>query len=245
MIDAIRNQSGESLDFTLHNVERPDSDLFVVIGHGVTANKDRPFVRALAETLQEAGIPSLRFSFAGNGDSEGRFEDSTVSKETEDLGSVLDAVTTHVPGRRIVYAGHSMGGAVGALRASADDRIDFLISLAGMVGTRDFCERKFGDQEPGSSLMWNKPECPLSQTYVDDMNHIDSTLPQAREVTVPWLLIHGDDDTVVPHSDAEQITAALPDSTTLVTLGGADHVFSGDATDQMTAAVTEWLQQMC
>ena len=39
----------------------------VVIGHGVTGNKERPWALALSAALQAAGISSLRFSFAGNG----------------------------------------------------------------------------------------------------------------------------------------------------------------------------------
>ena len=39
-----------------------------------------------------AGIPALRFSFSGNGGSEGRFEDSCITKEVEDLGAVIDAL---------------------------------------------------------------------------------------------------------------------------------------------------------
>ena len=35
----------------------------------------------------------------------------------------------HGSGFRIIYAGHSMGGAVGTLTAASDDRIKFLISL--------------------------------------------------------------------------------------------------------------------
>ena len=36
-----------------------------------------------------------------------------------------------------------MGGAVGTLAAASDDRIKFLISLAGMVNTKAFYEREF------------------------------------------------------------------------------------------------------
>ena len=93
----------------------------VVLGHGVTGNKDRPFIVALAEGLAAAGIPALRFSFSGNGASEGRFTDSTISKEVDDLDAVLDAFERAI---RSAMWGHSMGGAVGVLRASGDSRIE-------------------------------------------------------------------------------------------------------------------------
>jgi uncharacterized protein len=234
----LRNAAGERLDLAFHPAGA-DGDALLVIGHGVTANKDRAFLVALAEAVAAEGIAALRVSFSGNGESEGRFEDSTITKEVADLGCVLDAVEASGPWR-VAYAGHSMGGAVGVLRASEDPRITALVSLAGMVRTAQFAERKFGDQRPGASLMWDKPECPLSQTFLDDMRLIGSVLDRAPRIEVPWLLVHGDADTVVPVEDTLDAARAAPNATTAL-LPGADHLFSGDATAQMLDETVPWL----
>ena len=76
----------------------------------MTGNKDRPFVVALAEAVAEEGMPVLRMSFTGNGNSGGRFEDCTISKEVEDLKAVLAAIEPS--GLSVTFAGHSMGGYV-------------------------------------------------------------------------------------------------------------------------------------
>ena len=65
-------------------------------------------------------------------------------------------------GYRVIYAGHSMGGAVGVLAAASDERIKLLISLAGMVNTQAFYEREFGEVTPDSGCMWEEASCPLS-----------------------------------------------------------------------------------
>ena len=132
MFGEIRNEHGERLDYTYH--EGKDNKI-VVIGHGVTGNKDRPALIALAEGLADAGISALRFSFSGNGESEGAFTDSTITKGVADLGTIIDALS----GYKVCYVGHSMGGAVGVLRAAADERIEVLVSLAGMVHTKSIC----------------------------------------------------------------------------------------------------------
>ena len=186
MFGTIRNPSGEVLDYTFH-AGTEGSRHIAVLGHGVTGNKDRPFVVALAEGLAAAGIHALRFSFAGNGASEGRFADATISKEVEDLGAVLDALD----GYSVCYVGHSMGGAVGVLRASRDERIHLLVSLAGMVHTHAFAEREFGEEVPDEGCMWDEPDCPLSQAYMDDMAQIDTVVRRGAEIVVPWLLVHG------------------------------------------------------
>ena len=58
MFGEIRNQQGEKIDYTVHAGESR-SDFIAIIGHGVTGNKDRPFILALAEGLEAAGVPTV------------------------------------------------------------------------------------------------------------------------------------------------------------------------------------------
>ena len=236
MFGEIRNKNGEKLDYAFH-IGNAESKHIVVLGHGVTGNKDRPFLVALAHALEAEGINVLRFSFAGNGDSEGRFEDATITKEVDDLGSVLDALN----GYAICYAGHSMGGAVGVLRASTDARIQYLISLAGMVDTKGFAQREFGDVTPDKGNMWDDPDCPLSSAYMDDLTAIDTVVDRASQISVPWLLVHGTEDDVVPLEDSQAIFKQANEPKELIVLPGADHVFSDDATPAMIQAVINWI----
>ena len=236
MFGTIRNSSGEVLDYTFHAGTEGLRHI-AVLGHGVTGNKDRPFVVALAEGLAAAGIHALRFSFAGNGASEGRFADATISKEVEDLGAVLSVLD----GYSVCYVGHSIGGAVGVLRTSRDERIRLLVSLAGMVQTRAFAEREFGEEVPDEGCMWDEPDCPLSQAYMDDMAQIDTVVERGAEIVVPWLLVHGTEDDVVPIADSHDILAQAGDNAELVVIDGADHVF-GEHAQVMVEKVVGWLQ---
>ena len=231
----IRNQLGEKLDYTL--TEYPDSPCTVIIGHGVTGNKDRPFLVALAEALDLAKITNLRFSFAGNGNSEGDFASATISKEVEDLGAVLDKFS----GQTICYIGHSMGGAVGLLRASQDKRIRLLVSLAGMVRTKKFAETEFGQEIPDQGFMWDEPSCPLSQDYMDDLCDINTLENIANQIRIPWLLVHGTADDVVLMDDSETVFDNANDPKKLVVINDADHVFSGSAQSQMVDTVVNWI----
>ena len=238
----IRNAQGEKLDYTFHSA-KSNSPYTVIIGHGVTANKDRPFVEALARALSIAGIPAMRFSFSGNGGSEGSFENSCITKEIEDLGAVIDSV--HGAGRRIAYVGHSMGGAVGVKRAAMDDRIELLVSLAGMVHTKKFAEVEFGEETPGEGFMWGNSECPLSQAFVDDMNTNATVVGLAKSVKVPWLLVHGTADDVVPIEESREMFELANEPKELYEIPDADHVFdpqeNPDALPLMVTKVSGWL----
>ena len=237
MFGEIKNGYGERLDYAFHEGERGAKNI-VVLGHGVTGNKDRPFIVALAEGLAAVGIPALRFSFSGNGASEGRFIDSTISKEVDDLCVVLDRLKDYA----ICYVGHSMGGAVGVLRASEDSRIQLLVSLAGMVHTKAFAQREFGDVTPDEGFMWDEPDCPLSQVYMDDLTQINTVVDRAPQITVPWLLVHGDEDDVVPIEDSHDILEGVDGQAQLITLEGASHVFSDEYTPVMVEKVVAWLK---
>ncbi len=237
MFGEIKNRHGEQLDYAFHEGEKGSKNI-VVLGHGVTGNKDRPFVVALGEGLAAAGIPVLRFSFSGNGTSEGKFTDSTISKEVDDLGAVLD----HLKEYTACYVGHSMGGAVGVLRASEDKRIQLLVSLAGMVHTKAFAQREFGDVTPDEGFMWDEPDCPLSQAYMDDLTQINTVVDLSPQITIPWLLVHGDEDDVVPIEDSHDILAKTDGQAQLITLEGANHVFSDEYTPVMVEKVIVWIK---
>jgi pimeloyl-ACP methyl ester carboxylesterase len=237
MVTEIRNAQGERLDYTYHHGTK-DAPELVIIGHGVTGNKDRPFVVALGEGLAKAGISALRFSFSGNGASAGKFTECTISKEVEDLGAVLEATR----GRAICYIGHSMGGAVGVLRTAKDPRIRLLVSLAGMVHTKEFAQREFGMLKPGEGFMWDDPNCPLSRAYMEDAARVDSVLPRAAEIHVPWLLVHGTEDDVVPIQESRAIFARANEPKKLIELPGSNHVFAGGHSDKMVSEVTSWIK---
>ncbi len=234
---SLRNARGQKLDFAVHPGRGDDARL-VVLGHGVTGNKDRPLLTALAEALAAEGITALRVSYAGNGASEGAFGECTISSEVDDLGAVLDAL----PGWKLGYAGHSMGGAVGVLRAAKDSRLRFLISLAGMAHTAAFAQREFGTVTPGAGLMWDKPECPLSQQYMDDLKRIDTVAPVAKGLRLPWLLIHGVEDDVVPVQDSRDLMVGAGPERQLAEMPGADHVFSDAHAPAMAKLAVDWLR---
>ncbi len=236
MFDNIKNSHGEQLDYSFHKVEG-DRKNIVILGHGVTGDKDRPLIAALAQNLTDCGIPALRFSFSGNGNSGGRFTESTISKEVADLGAVLDALNDCV----ICYVGHSMGSTVGLLRASQDDRIKILVSLAGIVHTQIFAETEFGDVTPGAGLMWNEPDCPLSRAYMDDMSRIKTVLNKTSKISIPWLFVHGTEDDVVPIKDSREIFNKANNPKELIEIQNADHVFSEKSTNVMVTQVVSWI----
>ncbi|MGJ8633376.1 MAG: alpha/beta hydrolase [Luteolibacter sp.] len=234
--NVIYNAKGEALDVVFHGSSRADA--IIVIGHGLTANKDRNLLLAIANGLSRRGWPCIRFSFSGNGESEGRFEDSTISKEVEDLSSVLATIPQH---KRVAYIGHSMGAAVGLIRAARNLDIHCLVSLAGMTHTADFVRREFGDIVPGEGVMWEREDCPLSQEFVDDMIETGSTLGAVSRILQPWLLIHGREDDVVPIADSKDAFAEATCEKKFLKVSEAGHMFGEEYYEVIIEMIDAWL----
>lgn len=242
MFGPVKNHEGEQLDLTFNSGAKR-RDVMVVLGHGVTANKDRSWALALAKGLDDLGFATLRFSFSGNGRSEGDFKQSTILKEVKDLRAILNSVRDF---QTVIFVGHSMAGAVGVLSAaeelnSANRGIDILVSLAGMVHVEDFAQRKFGSLTADKDLMWDKPECPLSSTFMNEMTELHSVVDKGSEIKQAWLLVHGRADTVVPLQDSIDIHSRAHLKASLKTMDGADHLFSGSSESEMVTIVCDWL----
>ena len=73
------------------------------------------------------------------------------------------------------------------------------------------------------------------------MAQIDTVVRRGAEIVVPWLLVHGSEDDVVPIDDSHDILARARDNAELVVIDGADHVFSEHA-QVMVEKVVGWLQ---
>lgn len=232
----LQNAADERLDHQFHPGEQRGS--LVILGHGLTGNMDRPLLVAVAEGLSARGWPCLRFSFSGNGDSQGRFADSCITKQIGDLKAVLDSVPDYV---QIAYVGHSMGAAVGVLTAAEDLRIRALVSLAGMTHTRDFVRREFGGLVAGKDVIWEDPAFPLSTVLVEDLESIGSTLDAAARMFQPWLLVHGTEDDVVPLADSRTAHGAAQGESRILEIPGAGHVFDEASYPVIIDAIDAWL----
>ena len=142
--------------------------------------------------------------------------------------------------------GRGSGAVVNALRAKQGP-----IKLVAMADVFDHrlqlslkslkSNEEFGDQKPEEGFMWDDEDCPLSSAFVKDMATVHSVADKAAEVRVPYLLVHGKEDDLVPIGEARAIFEKANEPRKLVELDGVDHVFNGDGKQQMVNAVVSWM----
>ena len=92
-------------------------------------------VSALAHTLQQAGMATLRFNFRGVGRSGG--EHGGGEAEVEDVKAAVTYLLSRQTVPTVVVAGYSFGSMVGLRAGAADPRVHKLIGVALPVGVGD------------------------------------------------------------------------------------------------------------
>ena len=82
------NGNGVKLCGILNRPKEPTTKI-VILAHGYGSHKNRPKYLRFAEEFEKRNIATFRFDFLGRGESEGNFEDITI---TEGALEILDAI---------------------------------------------------------------------------------------------------------------------------------------------------------
>ena len=253
-----------STDITIQNAGRdvpatvvvPDGEgpfPAVVINHGHGGGRqENGGLGRIASALAEQGILSVRMDFPGSGDSTEPFTEGYLSNMISDSNASLAYVLENyeVDAERLGIFGYSMGGrialtiageadnpykAVALLAPSADPGGPMSVAFMGGQAEYDrlYAEAS-GPQGYAEYVTQYGQTQQLSKTWYDEMT-ASTPLDAIANFSGPMLILHGDQDTVVPAAVAEMVKAAYP-AATLTTVPDADHGY-GFYSDQ--PAVTE------
>ena len=98
------NSKGDRLCGVISNPASDKSRPIVIMAHGFSTSKNSDTYVSLSKNLDSHKISSFRFDFYGHGESEGKFEDVTVSEAVDDilqaikyLKKALNELNTYFP----------------------------------------------------------------------------------------------------------------------------------------------------
>jgi alpha-beta hydrolase superfamily lysophospholipase len=95
-------------------------------------------VRAFAQTLAAAGLPTLRFDYFGAGDSSGAIQDENLlSRWCDDILSATEFIKRSTGVRRICLIGVRLGALLAELVANRSS-VDFLVAVAPVTSGRRY-----------------------------------------------------------------------------------------------------------
>lgn len=220
----------------------------VVLCHGFLSGKNSTTNRTLTRLFIEQGLATFRFDFFGHGESDGPFENITISLVLHQALAVLDLAIARGYDR-IGLVGSSFGGLVAILTAAQRRDIACLALKCPVV---DFAEELRLTFSPEQLVQWQAtntipniiggPDRVRLQYdfYEDCLKHI--AYGPAERITVPTLIVQGEQDECVPLHQSRRLHDALGGPKRLDLLPGADHQFTReDDFGRMTTSISDWL----
>lgn len=200
----------------------------VVTSHGYKSNRNSEKYLEISHQFPLEGIAVLRFDHRGalNGESDGEFEDTTLTKRVEDLKRAIDylAGVKEIDSQRIGLFGSSLGG-VTILTLPKDERIKAIVLLATPVS---FPRLEMEARESSEKLgYYQYPDgTRIKKELYEDIEKYDFK-EVARKTNCPTLIIHGYLDELVPHREAKILFEAIGSKIKkLKFIEGGNHTFT-------------------
>ena len=224
----LKNSKNQNLIGVLYKPENRERFPIAIFCHGYRSTKENIKVKPIAENLVRAGAGLFAFDFSGMGESEGKFEDTTISQYIDDLKCAIDRISLTTV--KISVIGSSLGGLIALQEAAKDKRIK---SLALISPVSHF---PWGNKEEFSDIgKWKDKGYAFTNSrrfgklrinysfYEDGLKYGD--ISKYKQIRIPVLIIHGTKDKAVPIKDSIAITKLIYNSK-LIKIDGADHMYT-------------------
>ena len=224
-----------------------DSVPMVILMHGIFASKDWVPIPSFAKGLAKAGIASIRMDFNGHGKSGGRMQDMTIEKELADARVVWDYVQTLPYVTQVGLLGHSQGGVIasitaGRLAAEQEGSVPAGIVLVAPGSViKEACQggkffnARFDPQDPPEYIRcWGIMK--LGREYLLTTQQLD-IFGTAAAYAGPVLLLHGDQDKIVPLWCSERYAETYGERATLRIIPGVNHTITSHRSEVVAYAV--------
>ncbi len=242
-----KNHLSEKLSGILHLPDR-STGRGAVIGHCFTCSRNTRILQQISLELAKAGFMTLRFDFSGNGQSEGDFAESSYTKHISEMKTAVDFLSGE-GASKIALAGHSMGAAIAILTAAQFQPSKTVCSLAGRLSSTNAShflnahQTNELNQTGRVSFTSRGRSLELLKGFFADAEQHD--LPkQIAALKSKILVVHGDQDEIVPVEEAFFARQLNPDSIDLAIIPGADHMFSQENhRRQVAALVVDWFSK--
>lgn len=238
----VPNKHGERLVGILHET---GSKEIIVLCHGFKSSKETNTLVNIADALGNEGISSLRFDFAGNGESEGSFNYSSYWREVDDLHAMVEHLheTNRVVG---AILGHSKGGCVVLLYASKYHDVHVVVNVSGRYNLKGGIEERLGKmylekiEKDGYLDVKSKTGQVNYRVTIDGLmdrlstNMHEACLKIGKQCRV--LTVHGSSDEIIPVDDAMEFAKIIPNHKMYV-IKRADHGYTSHQAELVSVTV--------
>jgi len=236
---SFQNRRGQKIVVLIE--EAPNQKGLAFVMHGLGGFKEAPHIETFAKAFVENGYAAVRFDTTNSiGESEGKYEDATITNYYEDLEDVITwAKSQKWYQEPFCLAGHSLGGVSVALYAERHpEKVKAVAPISTVVSGKLSTETHEyrGTIEEWKKTGWHVRESrskpgmilKLPWSHMEDRLKYD-LLPEAHKLTMPVLLIVGEKDDGTPPEHQKTLFDKLSNMKELHIIKGAPHTFRDPA----------------
>jgi dipeptidyl aminopeptidase/acylaminoacyl peptidase len=228
---------GQKMVATYHRPAGPEGKRFptVLFLHGFPGSEKSVDVQ---RELMRRGIASVAPAFLGAWGSGGKYRFTTLVPQARAALRAAKKLSFVNP-RRVAVYGYSMGGWVALNLAALEPSLKAVVAIASAGGPE-----MIGSDTKSFLAHLSKPlNVPAQGDLLGDFRRALRKFDPARAIPrlrAPLLLIHGDEDDVIPIAISRRYAALAGRRARFIVQRGADHGFL-DYRAQLTRRAADWL----
>lgn len=252
----IKNRKGQQIAVITDVIPSAKGLAFVM--HGLGGFKEQPHIQTIAAAFKESGYSVVRFDTTNTlGESDGNYEDATTTNYYEDLEDVITwAARQRWYQEPFVLAGHSLGSICVAL--FAENYLEKVKALApvSMVVSGKLTVEAMKHHKPDELKKWqttgwleevsnSKPGVVkrLKWSHMEDRLKYN-LMPKVDSLTMPVLLIVGEEDVSTPPEHQKILFEALPGEKEFHIINGAPHTWREEKhLVELKQIITNWIRK--
>ncbi len=241
-----KNSKEDRLCGILSNPTGDKERQVIIFCHGFNSSKESKTNIALQKKLNNGKISTFRFDFFGHGESDGKFEDITISEGVDDTLNAIDFLKKQGYSKMGLF-GSSFGGITSVMTASKTDNLSMLALKSPVSNFKEILVSELGED----IKKWKKrgyrhhidrsgEKKRLNYSFFKDSKN-NNGYQVAEKIETPTFIVHGGDDVAVPVSQSTKISGFIKNCK-LEIINGADHWYSKEGEfEKMVNLVSEFI----
>lgn len=248
----IQNRHHQKLSVRVEGPAKSNKLAFVM--HGLGGSKDGQPIPTVTKAFLESGFTVVSFDTTNSfGESDGDYADATITNYYADLEDVVQwAADQSWYKEPFVMSGHSLGGICSVLFAETHpEKVKALVPIAMVVSGQLSLEAHASYPEKDHLSEWKRTGVLVSKnrdgtvtrlkwSHMEDRLKYD-VLPKVQLLTMPVLMIVGEQDYRTPPAHQQLLFDRLPGKKELHIIPGAGHVFHRpEDRQELEKLITTW-----
>ena len=222
-----------------------------ILCNGFAASKNNTKYSELIEILNKNNISTFRFDFYGHGESQGNFDNITISKSVDGILQAIKNLKT-LGYKKIGLIGSSFGGMASIIAASKSKDLFLLALISPVSDYKELTSKKLTKTEidewktNGYRIYTNiqGKRLRLNYTFFEDFKNNDG-YKAAKKIKIPTLIVHGEEDNSVPPGQSRKISKLIK-KCELILIKESDHRYTNrEHFNEMIKIISSFIIEKC